>query len=482
MPLHPAEKFLREKFLAWRADCVLFVRDMFKIEPTEQQAAILRAVDTVGRVAVKSGHGVGKTAAESWLILRQVLCWADSRCPCTAPAGPQLLAVLWPEVAKWRAKMPPPWRTLVEISDREIRHAQGRDSQFAVARTARRDQPEALQGFHADGEALLWICEEASGIDESLWPVIIGSLSNPRNRILLATNPTRSSGYVFDAFGRNADQFACLTLSSEDSPLGGREYAAQIAAQFGRDSQVYRVRVLGQFPTADSDTIIPIWAVQAAQACDSPGAHWRGDHPRIAGLDVARFGDDRSTLVIREGGKVPSVDGWTGFDTTATANRCRAAWLDGLFDAIYIDVTGGLGAGVADLLRSWGIPAYDVNVSETAPGDADQMRLRDALWFRCAEWLTGIGEAMDHPEMAVSLPQGAADSHAHRLAEELIGIKRQFTPAGKLKAESKDDMRKRLGRSPDYADALCCTFLADMQAHSTAARIPEGATNIPQRR
>ncbi len=348
---------------AWCADCRVFVRDLFGVTPTAQQEAILLAVDSRGRVAVKSGHGVGKTAVEAWLVLRQTLCYPNSRCPCTAPAGPQLEAVLWPEIAKWRAAMPPRWRSLVEITDRGVRCAQAPDAQFAVARTARRDQPEALQGFHAAGPALLWICEEASGIDETLWPVIVGSLSSPANRILLATNPTRSTGFVYDCFGRNRDQWATLTLSSEDSPLGGKEYAAQVARQFGRDSQVYRVRVLGEFPTADADTLIPLWAVAAAQAAERPGAAWPADCARIAGLDVARFGDDRTALVIRQGGRVTHVSAWSGADTSQTAARCLAAWRDGDYDQIAVDATGGLGAGVADQLRQAGVPAHDANVS-----------------------------------------------------------------------------------------------------------------------
>lgn len=464
---------------AWCADAGVFVRDLFGVEPTPQQAAILRAVDSRGRVAVKSGHGVGKTAVEAWLTLRQVLCWPDSRCPCTAPAGPQLEAVLWPEIAKWRGRMPPVWRDLVELSDRVVRHAQAPDAQFAVARTARRDQPEALQGFHAAGAALLWICEEASGIDETLWPVIVGSLSSPANRILLATNPTRSTGFVFDAFGRNRDQWECLTLSSEDSPLGGREYAEQVARQFGRDSQVYRVRVLGEFPTAAQDTLIPLWAVAAAQAAERPGAAWPADCPRLAGLDVARFGDDRTALVVRQGGRVCSVTAWSGADTAETTARCLAEWGDGEFDQIAVDTTGGLGAGVADQLRQAGVPAHDANVSEGVPGRADQARLRDALWFRCAEWLTGPREDQSRPDLAVCLPAGPPDSHAYRLAEDLVGIKRRFTPAGKLQAEAKDDMRKRLGRSPDYGDALCLTFLPDLPGYGSAAGAAEaGAVRL----
>ena len=167
---------------AWRGDAALFVSDQFGIEPTEQQKLLLRAASKPGaHVAVKSGHGTGKSTAMAWLILWALCCWEDVKIPCTAPTAHQLEDILWPEVEKWRPRMLEPWRSSVTVTKDTVKMT-GLPG-FAVARTGRKENPEALQGFHA--ENLLFLVDEASGIPDQVFEVARGALSTPDARVIM---------------------------------------------------------------------------------------------------------------------------------------------------------------------------------------------------------------------------------------------------------------------------------------------------------
>jgi hypothetical protein len=172
--------------------------------------------------------------------------------------------------------------------------------------------------------------------------------------------------------------------------------------------------------------------------------------PRIAGLDVARFGDDRTALVIRQAHKVIYIDSWKGLDIAQTTGRVMDAYLMKMFDAICVDAIG-LGAGVADHLRVYQVPTVSVNVAESASLDEMYHRQRDELWFKLRAWfeerICGFDPACN-PRMVAELEQDISDIHY------------DFSPSGRRIVESKDAMKKRshLGRSPDLGDALCMTF------------------------
>jgi hypothetical protein len=216
-----------------------------------------------------------------------------------------------------------------------------------------------------------------------------------------------------------------------------------MAKRWGEDSNVYKVRVLGEFPASEDDVVIPMDMIESAVGRE---VALIPNSPQIWGVDVARFGSDHSALAKRFGNHVPEkVVTWRGLDTMALTGRIYNIWQDSPAkpDAIHVD-TIGIGAGVYDRLRELGLPVYGVNVAESASYKDRYMRLRDELWFMAREWFeTASVKMVDDPD----------------LIGELALPKFEITSAGKRKVESKDEMKKRVPHSPDRADALCLTFL-----------------------
>lgn len=203
------------------------------------------------------------------------------------------------------------------------------------------------------------------------------------------------------------------------------------------------------FLASVGDIVIPFYFIQEALRRDVDYSR----SGRVAGLDVARFGDDRTALVIRQGGQVVHVDTWQRHDTVFTAGRAVNAYRNKLYDCIAVDVIG-LGAGVYDMINNSGVPCIPVNVSEEAT-DPRCARLRDELWWKLREWFE---------EGACSISKGIPQKQRDELVADIQDIHYAYNMKQQIKVESKDEMKERLmrggqpGLSPDIGDALCCTF------------------------
>ena len=418
-----------------------YVQKMFQIEPTPQQKAILKAVEPEGsHVTVRSGRGIGKSTVMAWLLLWFVGFRKDCKCACTAPSAPQLRDVLWAEVSKWHQRMPDFFKNELMILADRIVHVKEPRVRFAVARTSRKDKPEALQGIRATNT--LYLVDEASGVDEEVFVIAEGSMSLPGARVLLCGNPTRTEGYFFDTHMKPSmeKQWTRLHFSSLESKLVDHQFVDRMRAKYGEQHPFWRIHVLGEFPEVSADILIPYGYLDRARTAT---ADPYGE--RVAGLDVARFGDDRSALVIRQGNAITAMQVWHGYDTVETAKRALS--LAGLYDTICVDEIG-VGGGAVDVLRSTGkVRVVPVNVSESST-DSQFSRLRDVLWFACRDWLCG-----DEPVSFPAHPQ--RDNLIAELAVVRFGY---FQGTGRVKVESKDEMKKRMHYSPDIADALCLTF------------------------
>jgi len=425
----------------WTETPAKFVTDSFGVTPDPWQAEALQAIADNGRVSIRACHGPGKSAVDAWAALWFLQCFDNARVPCTAPTAHQLQDILWAELAKWLQRMDPWQRGLYRLTSERLEWAGAPGESFAVARTARKEKPEALQGFHA--ENLLFILDEASGIEDVIFEVAEGALSSENARVLMTANPTRTSGYFFDSHHRMRHRWHTMRVSHEDSPRVSTQYVEDMASKYGVDSNVYRVRVGGDFPLEDDDSVISLDLCESAMVRDvaeDMGA------ATVWGLDVARFGDDATALVKRRGPVVLEVKQWRGKDTMQTSGMVKDDY-DGEKgtrkpQAIYVDSIG-LGSGVVDRLRELGLPVRGVNVAESPAVKERFMRLRDELWFAAREWLE---------TRSVKLPD------AEELVGQLTGPKYEMTSSGKIKVESKDDMKKRGVTSPDLADALCMTF------------------------
>lgn len=199
---------------------------------------------------------------------------------------------------------------------------------------------------------------------------------------------------------------------------------------------------MGDFPLEESDTVIPMHLCEAAVVRDV-----KPFGPPVWGVDVARFGSDRTVLIKRQTNSTlaPHIS-WAGMDTMQSAGKVYAEWNSTLPEerpgTIFVDVIG-VGAGVLDRLLELNLPAVGVNVAEAASIDDRYSRLRDELWFRARRWLEKKDCRLVKDDVLIA---------------ELSMPKYSFTSTGKIKVESKDEMKKRYPRSPDVADAFCLTF------------------------
>lgn len=446
---------LQEKLQRWRREPEAFVREAFEWPQDEiqrfpqvlatWQAESLRALAEHDRIAIRSGHGVGKTTFICWVILWWQLTHVPNKVPVTANRQDQLYDVIWSELKRWHKRLHPALRNLLEVTSDKIAWKSDPDEGFAVARTARKESPEAFQGFHA--KHLLFIADEASGIDDVIFEVGQGAMSTSGAKTILTGNPTRTSGYFYNAFHKNRKRWwvrrvSCLECIEEGVPWVSKDYPEEVADEFGLESNVYRYRVLGEFAKEDDDAVIPLHEIESAVGRDISLAG-----KCVWGLDVARFGDDRTALVKRFGNTVlEPARSWRSLDLMTVAGIVKKT-----FDetpkrlkphSIMVDSIG-LGAGVADRLRELSLPVFDVNVGESAPNDDKFVRLRDELWWKGREWFLGRDVKLTDDDTLIG---------------ELSSVKYSYTSSGKIKVESKDEMKKRGVMSPDIADAFLLTF------------------------
>jgi phage terminase large subunit len=450
----------------WRAAPALYVRQRFGVEPTAQQARILTALVPPGaKVTVRSGHGIGKSSGAAWAVLWHLETHNYAKVPCTAPTAHQLRDILWGELSKWRRHADDESRRRGDHPALYLSHlfhlTQDRlydlaaPEWAATARTARKEAPEALQGFHATH--LLFVIDEASGIDEAIFEAAEGALSTPGAKVLMLGNPTRNTGTFAASHKHNRGEYTALHFRSQDSPLVDPGYRERLVRKWGEGSNVVRVRADGEFPNQEDDVLI---SLELTEPCLTR-ERVPGEGKRILGVDVARFGSDRTVLVLRQGRVVEHMAIYARQDTMTTVGRVvdkAQAWAA---QGIAVDSVG-LGAGVydrlAELRREQGLPwtVVDVNVAREAPrismkGEPRPRRLRDYLWLAMARWLRD--EAPVFAWTTAEERQACED-----LAGELASVTYDLDSNGCLVVEDKDRMRERLGHSPDLADALACTF------------------------
>jgi len=428
----------------YRRDPCLFVQEVLGAIPDPAQADVLNAVASgERRISVRSGHGVGKSTVASWLMIWFLITKFPSKTVVTAPTTAQLFDALFAELKRWLGKLPLPLQELLEVKAERIELKAAPAEGFITARTSRAEQPEALQGVHS--EHVLLIADEASGVPESVFEAASGSMSGHHAVTLLLGNPVRSSGFFYDTHNKLSPHWKTFVVPCHASPRVSKEYIEEMATRYGVDSNAYRIRVLGEFPRADDDTLIPMELIELATTRDVlpvAGA------PLVWGLDIARYGPDSTVLLQRRGNAVTSITRWSRTDTMETVGRVKLAW-DTLLpgerpEEILADVIG-IGAGVVDRLRGLRLAVRGVNVGEAPSIKGGHHNLRAELWTEMKAWF----ERRD-----CRIP---ANDY---LISELAACKFHITSCGKIQIESKDDARRRGLPSPDTADALMLTFAA----------------------
>jgi len=443
--------------------------------PTHQQAEVLKALQHHHFVAVKSGHGIGKTRLEGWIANW----WLDTRAlrvPITGPAGDQLDNIVWPEIIAVNRRKWPWLGEQYKATNEELCYKDCPENHRAILRTARQDNNDALQGFHK----VLFILDEASGIRDQIFEVAEGAFGDPGNYGLMMGNPTKTSGYMYDAFHRKSFWFP-MSFSSEDSladteycytyvdPMGEvkvlschgrqtREWIRDMRDKYGLNSNVYKYRVLGEFASKSGDQLIEDRWLNDLFRPVEPQTEKK--YRRRMGIDPAWTGEDDTGVVIREGDVVVHAEAWHGFDLVESFNRLRVLWDEYGVDTGHID-TVGVGAGLYDMFRhamyrgNLGYPVVKVHCSERAPEDKDGAckTLRDWLWWKSRKYFRS---------RVVRFAGSPEDQDWRQLRAELTAPTYRIVN-GLVVAESKDDMKKRGLKSPNLADALNTTFYQDYE-------------------
>jgi len=429
----------------YRTDPVLFVKEVLGVEPDEWQQDFLNAVASGERkISIRSGHGVGKSTTASWAMLWFLLTRYPVKVVVTAPTSAQLYDALFAELKRWVKELPQPIQELLDVKQERIELKASATEAFISARTSRAEQPEALQGVHSDNVML--VADEASGVPEAVFEAAAGSMSGHNALTILLGNPVRSSGFFFETHNRLKDEWWTRRVSCIDSTRVSKEYVEDMKSRYGEESNAYRIRVLGEFPRSDDDTIIPMELLESAKHRDTRAYE---DAPIIWGLDVARFGSDSSVLCKRQSNVVHTLERWRNLDlmqlTGAVVAQYEACDHKNRPAEILVDSIG-LGAGVVDRLRELKLPARGINVSESPAMGGTYLNLRAELWHKAKAWL----EKRD-----CKIPNN------EDLIGELATVRYTFTSNGKIKIESKDDIRRRGLKSPDMADAFVLTFATD---------------------
>lgn len=422
-------------------DRVTFTKEIMGITPTQQQGDGLKALDAHDYVSIKSGHGCGKSGMEVFAINHYMCCRPFPKIPCTAPSKAQMYDVLWAELSKWHRKMNPAFSHMFQWTKERYFHKAYPEEWFAAARTASKDNPEALQGFHA--EYVFVVADEASGVPDAVFEVAEGATGSKETKQLLCANPTRLEGVFFDSHHKMKQFYKRITWSCLDSPIVPPRYVERMRKKWGETSNIFLVRVLGDFPKRAADSFIPYDLADAAMNREIiPQSNYK----KAFGVDVARYGDDDTVIAIRQGDEFKPYHVLKNKSTMEVAGYVINLAKKENPDHIFVDVIG-IGAGVYDRLEEFGKwPVTAVNVAESpALNDKDYVRLRDELWGSLRTWLEARRGHM-------------WDNDDGDLLGELTTPKYKLNSKGQILIESKDEMKKRGYPSPNIADAHIMTF------------------------
>lgn len=445
----------REFWKRCRAEPAFYAEAVLGVRLWGRQRDILNALAQHPRVAVKSCHASGKS-----FVAAVGVCWfihtrQNAVVATTAPTFRQVEKVLWGEVrGLWKRGAQRGFAMPGRLYGTEIKID---DKWYAFGFST--DDPDRFQGLHS--ESILVVLDEASGILPAIWPAVEGVLSGGDAKLLSIGNPTDPGGEFYREFN-SLPASARFTISAYDTPnlregrtvirgLVTPEWVESVRKRWGEKSALFISRVLGDFPPAGPDTLIPLAWIERAQrrwehldtieeALRKAGAPIPVQQAEL-GCDIARYGDDATVFAERRGPRVRIVYEENGCDTMATAGRITALARE-LGCNPKIDVIG-IGAGVVDRVREdlarYGMTAHEMNASEAAIDREHYANIR-------AEWLWTLREAFEHGLIAL-------DPTDTETAHELSSIKFKYS-AGKILIEPKDDTKKRIGRSPDRADAV----------------------------
>ena len=413
-----------------------------------KQKEVLDTLGTHARVAVKSGNGLGKGFSAAISILWFLYCEDEAVVLSTAPTFRQVRHVLWREVHRLYRNAR--YDLGGKLLDTRLEISEGR---YALGLSA--DGADEFQGFHSPN--MLIVVDEAEGVEETIYEAIESVMTSENCKLLLIGNPTTMEGSFRRAFYEDSELYQTITISALESPnvlqgrsvvrgLVTRKWVEERGRVWGAGNPVYQARVLGEFPDQGEDTLIPLSVVEEAVARDftpSPALPNQGEENVVIAVDVARFGSDKSVILRRRGMAVEDIQAYRGLDTMNLAGHVANAIQLHKPAVVMIDEVG-IGAGVVDRLREQGYHVQGVNVGMAAQDSEHYANLRaEGFWDLHNLFLRGD----------VTIPPDG------ELVGQLAGLRYTFNSLGRVVMESKEEVRRRGGASPDKADAMMLAFL-----------------------
>ena len=428
-------KFIVDRY---RDDAVLFAQEVLGVEKLEewQEQVLTGLSEGEQRIAVGSGHGVGKTALTSFIILWFMSTRPHPQIVVTANTEPQLKTKTWRELSKWHQKAKN--REWFEYVATKFYLKDDPNTWFASAIPWTENRSEAFAGTHE--KHVLYIFDEASAIADIIWEVSEGAMTTTGARWCAFGNMTRNTGRFAECWGKFRHRWKTYSVDSREVSITDKEQIQDWIDDYGEDSDFVRIRVKGMLPRSGTFQFISAESVAKCMKYKDDNYH---DFPLVFGVDIARFGDDQNVVVMRQGRKVLDIIKWRDVDTMQSASKVTELIQDRNPQLVFID-GDGVGGGVVDRVKQLVKPEliYECNGGRKADDSATYHNKRAENWGLMKE---AINEGIDLPD-------------DNELRDDLIGPEYLFDNTNRIQLERKEIMKKRGLASPDSADALAMTY------------------------
>lgn len=466
-----AQRKASARIREWRGDALKFVRDVFQAEPDAWQADVLQLASRPGRkrIAMKACAGPGKTTVLAWVGWHRLACFAAKnehpKGAAVSITSDNLRDNLWAELAKWRNASP------------FLLHS----FEWTKERIVAKDHPEtwflAAKGWSksADLEAIgrtlsglhslfpFYLIDESGDIPPNMLKSAEQGLTSCEDGLIItAGNTTSQTGMLYEVTTRHREMWEVISITADPddpkrTPRVDIEWAKEQIAQYGRDNPWVMAYVLGQFPPGSINALLSVEEVEAAlNRTPTPGSfEWA---QKRLGVDVARYGDDRTVIFPRQG-KVAfqpivmrhSRGSAVSVDIASKVMMKKQEWGG---EMEFFDDTVGWAHGAVDFMRAAGHSPYAIQFDNKQTSDPRNYNMRSEMWMRMADWVKGGASLPPVPEIV-----GELTAPTYTFKE------------GKFLLEPKDLIKKRLGKSPDLADALALTF-AIQELPNNASQLP----------
>lgn len=427
---------------AWQSEAMDTIAQHLLNEATRYQ---------VCRIAVASGHGIGKSALTGMLTTWALACWRDPRIVITANTENQLLTKTSPEIAQWvKTSL---YGDLFDCETMSIKYKAKPGQHRADLLTNSESNPEAFAGLHAEGRLVMMIVDEASGLSEVIYQTILGAMTDENTVLIfiMMGNPTSPTGPFREAFRKNRDMWNVWNVDSRTVEGTNKDALNDIVRQYGEDSDITKVRVRGIFPSVSQKQFIPTPYVDAAY-----GRHLRKEQyafaPNIITCDPAWDGDDLLVIGHRQGLMYEELEVLEKNNNDMLV-AAKLAHYEDRFDADAVFVDGGYGTGIVSAGLTMGREWTIVWFSEK-PTTSAYKNKRAEMYDRARTWLAS----------------GGAIPKVQRLYDDLVAIETKPTVDGVIQLRSKEDMKKDGLPSPDHADAFALSFAHEVHKKLKATR------------